>query len=80
MREVYGAGQDSLAMNFSYPIKDDAGKIVGVWSNRFNWEVAQSILADVLARAKASGGETQRFFLHEQAPARSFTRSGPTRR
>ena len=67
MREVYGAGQDSLAMNFSYPIKDDAGKIVGVWSNRFNWEVAQSILADVLARAKASGGKTQRFFLMNKA-------------
>jgi methyl-accepting chemotaxis protein len=63
MREAYGGGQKSLAMNFTYPIKDDGGKIVGVWSNRFNWEVAQSILADVLARAKASGGDTQRFFL-----------------
>jgi methyl-accepting chemotaxis protein len=63
MAEVYGDGERSLAMNFSYPIKDDAGKIVGVWSNRFNWEVAQSILGDVLARAKASGGDTQRFFL-----------------
>jgi methyl-accepting chemotaxis protein len=50
-------------MNFSYPIRNDAGEIVGVWSNRFNWEVAQSILGDVLARAKASGGDTQRFFL-----------------
>jgi methyl-accepting chemotaxis protein len=67
MRDVYGAGQDSLAMNFSFPIKDDAGKIVGVWSNRFNWEVAQSILSDVLARAKTNGGETQRFFLMNKA-------------
>jgi methyl-accepting chemotaxis protein len=67
MREVYGSGQKSLAMNFTYPIKDDAGKIVGVWSNRFNWEVAQSILADVLDRAKASGGDTQRFFLVNKA-------------
>jgi methyl-accepting chemotaxis protein len=67
MRDVYGAGQESLAMNFSFPIKDDAGKIVGVWSNRFNWEVAQSILSDVLARAKTNGGETQRFFLMNKA-------------
>ena len=63
MREVYGGGQKSLAMSFTYPIKDDAGKIVGVWSNRLNWEVAQSILGEVLARAKANGGDTQRFIL-----------------
>jgi methyl-accepting chemotaxis protein len=63
MKAVYGEGRDSLAMNFTYPIKNEAGKIVGVWTNRFNWEVSESILADVLARAKASGGETQRFFL-----------------
>jgi methyl-accepting chemotaxis protein len=63
MRDVYGSGPASLAMNFTYPIKNEAGKIVGVWSNRFNWEVAQSILGDVLSRAKASGGLTQRFFL-----------------
>jgi methyl-accepting chemotaxis protein len=67
MRDVYGDGARSLAMNFTYPIKDDAGKIVGVWSNRFNWEVAQSVLGDVLSRAKASGGETQRFFLMNKA-------------
>jgi methyl-accepting chemotaxis protein len=67
MRAVYGDGQKSLAMNYTYPIKDDAGKIVGVWSNRFNWEVAESILGDVLARAKANGGETQRFFLVNKA-------------
>jgi methyl-accepting chemotaxis protein len=67
MREVYGDGEKSLAMNYTYPIKDDAGKIVGVWSNRFNWEVAESILADVLARAKANGGRTQRFFLMNKA-------------
>ena len=67
MRAVYGGGRDSLAMNFTYPIKNDAGKIVGVWSNRFNWDVAESILGDVLARAKASGGVTQRFFLLNRA-------------
>jgi len=67
MNKIYGGGQDSLAMNFSYPIKDDAGKIVGVWSNRFNWEVAQGVLTDVLRRAKASGGDTQRFFLMNSA-------------
>jgi methyl-accepting chemotaxis protein len=74
LREVYGDGEQSLAMNFSYPIRDDAGEIVGVWSNRFNWEVAQSILGDVLARAKASGGDTQRFFLmnHEGTVLHSF--------
>ena len=50
-------------MNYTYPIKDDAVRIIGVWSNRFNWDVAKSILHDVLARAKANGGHTQRFFL-----------------
>ena len=83
MREVYGDGQQSLAMNFTYPIRDDAGRIVGVWSNRFNWEVAQGILGDVLARAKASGGDTQRFFLmneegtvlHSFRPEETLTKS-----
>jgi methyl-accepting chemotaxis protein len=83
MREVYGGGEKSLAMNFTYPIRNDAGEIVGVWSNRFNWEVAQSILGEVLARAKASGGDTQRFFLmnsegtvlHSFKPEETLTKS-----
>ena len=51
---VYGEGAQSYAMNYTYPIKDDAGKIVGVWTNRFNWKVAEDIIAAVLARARAA--------------------------
>jgi methyl-accepting chemotaxis protein len=54
-------GEDSperRAMSFSYPILDDAGAIVGVWSNRFNAEVIDQIFID-----KLSGTEGERFAL-----------------
>jgi len=37
MQRVYGGGAASRAMSFTYPIRDDSGRIVGVWTNRFNW-------------------------------------------
>src|SRR5689334_2842352 len=58
MSKVYGAGDASDAMSFTYPIKDDAGHIVGVWSNRFNWDVATSILNAVLKRAHDQGAKS----------------------
>ncbi|MEZ5101951.1 MAG: methyl-accepting chemotaxis protein [Thermoleophilia bacterium] len=55
---VYGDGPEALAMNFTYPIRDDEGTIVGVWTNRFNWDVTTDILAAVADRAKEHGAET----------------------
>ncbi len=38
-------------MSFSYPVKDEQGKIIGVWSNQFDWSVVQTILGEISARA-----------------------------
>jgi len=58
MARVYGEGSKSFAMNFTYPIKDDQGKIVGVWTNRFNWSVLETILSDVLKRVHEGGAKS----------------------
>ncbi|MFN8559549.1 MAG: hypothetical protein U0531_20160, partial [Dehalococcoidia bacterium] len=59
--EVYGtAGGADLAMSFTAPIKDSDGRIVGVWSNRFNWQVATTIVRDVEQRAWRSGARSLR--------------------
>ncbi|MGZ4201618.1 MAG: methyl-accepting chemotaxis protein [Thermoleophilaceae bacterium] len=58
MAKAYGDGDSSDAMSFTYPIKDDAGHIVGVWSNRFNWDLATSILNAVLKRAHDQGAKS----------------------
>jgi methyl-accepting chemotaxis protein len=63
MTRAYGAGPKSLAMSFTYPIRDASGKIVGVWSNRFNWQVIRDILDNVLERASQSGGQSIRLHL-----------------
>jgi methyl-accepting chemotaxis protein len=63
MARVYGSGPRSQAMSFTYPIRESGGRIVGVWSNRFNWQVARVILADVLKRANQDGVETIRLHL-----------------
>lgn len=61
---VYGTGnQADLAMSFSAPIKDKNGTIVGVWSNRFNWDVATTVLDEVEARARVAGMSTVRLAL-----------------
>jgi methyl-accepting chemotaxis protein len=50
-------------MSFTYPIKDDAGHIIGVWSNRFNWDVATGILDAVLKRAHDQGAKSTKAIL-----------------
>lgn len=60
---VFGTGAKSYAMNFTYPIYDDQKKIIGVWSNRFNWHVAEDILGAVIQHARASGSKTTRLTL-----------------
>jgi methyl-accepting chemotaxis protein len=54
---VYGEGPESLAMSFTYPIREN-GRIVGVWTNRFNWQVARDILDAVRTRARRGGAES----------------------
>ncbi|MBI3966023.1 MAG: methyl-accepting chemotaxis protein [Chloroflexi bacterium] len=61
MAAVYGrdAGAD-LAMSFTAPIKNEAGQIVGIWTNRFNWDVATKILQEVEERvAEESSAATE---------------------
>ncbi|MFN8635628.1 MAG: methyl-accepting chemotaxis protein [Chloroflexota bacterium] len=59
MATVYGAADGAdLAMSFTAPIKGPDGEIIGVWSSRFNWEVATTILAENAGRAHASGMTT----------------------
>ncbi|MBA3531321.1 MAG: methyl-accepting chemotaxis protein [Ardenticatenales bacterium] len=52
---VYGAGAKAQAMNFTFPIRDNQGEIVGVWTNRFNWQISKDILSEVLERARSDG-------------------------
>ncbi|MBE7518989.1 MAG: hypothetical protein HS107_07045 [Thermoflexaceae bacterium] len=58
MGEVFGAGERARAMSFTFPIRDDNGKIVGVWTNRFNWSVTTDVLNAVIERARESGMTT----------------------
>jgi methyl-accepting chemotaxis protein len=60
---VYGSGAAAYAMNFTYPIKSDDGRIVGVWTNRFNWKVAEDILEAVVGHARKNGATTTRVTL-----------------
>jgi hypothetical protein len=48
---VYGAGAQAISLRFTAPIRDASGRIVGVWSNRFNWDVAREILGTQRERA-----------------------------
>lgn len=58
---VYGvADAADLGMNFTAPIRNGSGDVIGVWTNRFNWDVAKTILNDVQARASEKGGHTVR--------------------
>ena len=63
MRDVYGGGASSYAMSFTYPIKDASGRIVGVWTNRFNWDAAREVLESAVARARRSGDRTAKLYL-----------------
>lgn len=54
MVEAFGEGPKAHAMSFSAPIVA-GGKVVGVWSNRFNWEVALTILSEVKDQAQQGG-------------------------
>jgi hypothetical protein len=64
---IWGSGPERLAMSFTYPIRDDAGEIVGVWTNRFNWAVATDVLTAVVDRAKESGALTAKLFIVDSA-------------
>jgi methyl-accepting chemotaxis protein len=69
---VYGRDQ-ALAMSFTAPIKNALGQIVGVWSNRFNWEVAETILQEVRDRARASDFRTVEFVVTDKNQRAIYT-------
>ncbi|MFN8526968.1 MAG: methyl-accepting chemotaxis protein [Chloroflexota bacterium] len=56
MADVFGRADGAdLAMSFTAPIRDADGNVVGVWTNRFNWDVALTVLSDVEKQAHAGG-------------------------
>ena len=63
---VYGR-ESALAMSFTAPIKNAAGQIVGVWSNRFNWAVAETILQEVRDRARNTDFKTVEFVVTDKS-------------
>ena len=67
VRRVYGNETSSIAMSFSAPIRDDRGKIVGVWSNRFNWDTAAAIFAAYVQESEHTGDDTYRPILVNRA-------------
>lgn len=70
--EVYGR-DTALAMSFTAPIKNASGQIVGVWSNRFNWEVAETILREVRDRARNTDFKTVDFNVTDKAGRAIYT-------
>ncbi len=75
MEAVYGR-DGALAMNFTAPIKNDAGQIVGVWTNRFNWNVAETILNEVRDRARSTDFKTVDFVLNDKSGRAIYTPTG----
>lgn len=55
MARVYGSGEKSYAMSFTAPIYDEQRRIVGVWTNRFNWQVALDIIKESAGNAAVRG-------------------------
>lgn len=51
---------------FTYPVKDSEGKLVGVWSNRFDWSVVEHLLREVEMRAVQKAGHHIRLTLVNQ--------------
>ena len=69
---VYGRDA-ALAMSFTAPIKNASGQIVGVWSNRFDWDVAETILAEVRDRARNTDFKTVDFVVTDKAGRAIYT-------
>src|SRR5262249_35072113 len=56
---VYGTDNGlALAMGLPAPIRDGNGKFIGVWTNRFNWDVAAGILHQAEEHARRNGAKT----------------------
>jgi HAMP domain-containing protein len=56
---VYGDQNSAdLGLSFTAPIKDADGRIVGIWTNRVNWDIVAAIASDSAARARAVGMTT----------------------
>jgi methyl-accepting chemotaxis protein len=46
---------DGMSIGFSAPVKDDAGKVIGYWTNRARFSVVTTIVKDNYAIMKAEG-------------------------
>lgn len=64
---VFGAGSKGRALSFTYPIKGANGEVIGVWTNRFNWDVTLDVLNSVIERAAANGMTTARIVVVDSA-------------
>ena len=72
---VYGRDA-ALAMSFTAPIKNASGQIVGVWSNRFDWKVAETILEEVRDRARNTDFKTVDFVVTDKTGRAIYTPDG----
>jgi methyl-accepting chemotaxis protein len=57
VQAMYG-DRANQSMDFSAPIRDDSGKVIGVWTNRYNWKVAADLLQSVNDAAQSRGDQT----------------------
>jgi methyl-accepting chemotaxis protein len=58
LKQITGFDGAPNSLKFTAPIRNRSGNIIGVWSNSFDWRVADVILRDVKNRAEASGIKT----------------------
>jgi len=56
VKKVYGG--DALTLGFSAPVKDEQGKVIGVWNNRAVFSVVEEILVSTYQDLKFQGYPT----------------------
>ncbi len=61
LSQIFGF-EGAIGMGFTAPIRNDQGQVVGVWSNRANWQVALRILDEI--KRQASNENVQSLDMH----------------
>ena len=70
VKKVYGG--DALTLGFSAPVKDEQGKIIGIWNNRAVFSVVEEIVVSTYQDLKFQGYPTAELTLLD-------VRKGPDR-
>lgn len=56
-------GNDGLALGFSAPVYDKDGKVIGYWSNRYNYEYVEAFFTSAYSELNAAGTASAFFLL-----------------